>query len=670
MDGDCNSGRVRVFARLRPVTDGSSCGVQLGDDARSLQVLLKNDAVERSAPGDTVSAEAREFVFDGAFPTQATQRDVFAEVGLPVLQECLRGCNGTIFAYGQTGSGKTHSLLHPGRQGIDDAGLLPRLVSSLFDHIAQDTKSVYKVEVAAMQVYNEQIDDLLHPHHESGGGHNLAVHSGGVVPGIAWIRCQKPHQLQCALDRARSNLIYAETKMNKASSRSHAVFQVKLTKLGQAENGMVECTCARLSIVDLAGSERVKKSGVEGVQFREATAINKSLLALGNVVSAMAAKRTHVPFRDSKLTRILGGLIGGDCKTMLLVCVNPVVEHTQETWSSLEFASRAMHIEVHARVNCIIEVNAKALFTELSAERDAEKWRLAAEARAQETTRAQEEVASAQETAAQAITRAERAEAKLIVAEQNAASWHENAKLVEANYQAVQQEVRRLEAELSQCTEKLRLCTAELAASKAAIVTASEHANALQAEDTWAAKQRVCSNSAYATAFEAQRAEFEMRFCTNGESLEAPLADLASEVKVLREKLQNRNTSCPTTPAQPSKTSRCSEKQPGLDRREVRSCTAPRCATTDQTPRSSSRCGNTNRTPLSTHNAVLDRAPLSARRHNTIDQHCSTVDRTQQGHRFSFSAEPRKSLQAVSAAFRDSGCHTPRSRTPTLNHRR
>merc|ERR1719181_2417554 len=120
----------------------------------------------------------------------------------------------------------------------------------------------------------------------------------------------------------------------------------------------LSCMTARLSIVDLAGSERVKRSGVEGAQFREATAINKSLLAFGNVVSALAAKRTHVPFRDSKLTRILDGSIGGNCKTALLVCASPAVDSASETINSLEFASRAMRVEVNAKVNETVEVDA------------------------------------------------------------------------------------------------------------------------------------------------------------------------------------------------------------------------------------------------------------------------------------------------------------------------
>jgi len=140
--------------------------------------------------------------------------------------------------------------------------------------------------------------------------------------------------------------------MNRASSRSHAVFQMRVTRRPLQPNGSA-ATRARLCIVDLAGSERVKKSGVKGIHFKEAMSINGSLLALGNVVNALAAKKSHVPFRNSKLTRILDGSIGGNCRTALLVCVSPDAAQTLETISSLEFAARAMCVEVDPKVNAV-----------------------------------------------------------------------------------------------------------------------------------------------------------------------------------------------------------------------------------------------------------------------------------------------------------------------------
>jgi len=342
--------------------------VRVRNDAETVERLLAGQAELTSS-----SPEPKEFAFDGVFGEQSAQRDVFMQIGLPVLREALRGINGTVLAYGQTGSGKTHSLLHQSSKG-EEAGLLPRLVASLFLMISQDVANVYDIEAAAVQVYNEQVDDLLNSEHQSGIGHNLNVRDGGIVNGLTWIRCTKPDEMLEAFTRARANVVYAETKMNKASSRSHAIFQLRISKRERvfeaAKTGQkVECTIARLNVVDLAGSERVKKSGSEGMRFQEATNINRSLLAFGNVVSALAARKSHIPLRDSKLTRILDGSIGGNCRTALLVCVNPAFEHVGETQNTLEFASRAMRVEVDAKVNtALVEVSAKTLLADLNPE--------------------------------------------------------------------------------------------------------------------------------------------------------------------------------------------------------------------------------------------------------------------------------------------------------------
>lgn len=429
------NGRVQVFARVRPRSSqeaalGQPC-IELDDADGTLKLRNEADAVERVLQGQAADAalgavETRDFAFDGTFQPEATQREVFTRVGQPVLRECLQGFNGTILAYGQTGSGKTHSLLHQGQSG-EDAGILPRLVAHLFVHIAEDPANVYHIEAAALQVYNDQVDDLLHPEHQSGVGHNVSVQNGGVVPGLSWVKCASPETLLDAFTRARANVVYAETKMNKASSRSHAVFQIKITKrcratatAGEGVAQKLSCTHARLSIVDLAGSERVKRSGVEGTQFKEATAINKSLLAFGNVVSALAAKKAHVPFRDSKLTRVLDGSIGGNCKTALLVCASPAMESAHESLSTFEFAARAMRVEVDAKVNeSVVEVGAKALLADLAGNVEGavplgpeiEALRKASTEAAQ---RAAEVAAAAQDQAAQSRQDALLAEEKLL----------------------------------------------------------------------------------------------------------------------------------------------------------------------------------------------------------------------------------------------------------------
>jgi len=406
-------GKVQVFARVRPMGRA--------DCMSAVQTIAASQAVHVLLAGDSADAtlDAHEFKFDGVFDSGSSQGDVFESVGAPVLQGLLRGLNGTILAYGQTGSGKTHSLLNIGC-GQDDAGLLPRVVENLFRSLASDCATEDRVQAAAMQVYNEQLDDLLHPRHQSGEGHGIHVNNGGEVSDLTWIDCPNAKELKRVFARARNNLIYAETKMNKASSRSHAIFQIKVTRQSDT------CTCARLSIVDLAGSERIKKSGVEGAHLKEATAINKSLLALGNVVSALAARKAHVPFRDSKLTRVLDGSLGGNCKTALLVCASPAQDHVHETLCSLEFASRAMNIEVHARVNRIVSVQYDLASTSPQERVVVNDYK--AELVSQ--------VEHAQKTLAEVTSRAEEAEARAVAAEIALAARERNANATTSDLQA------------------------------------------------------------------------------------------------------------------------------------------------------------------------------------------------------------------------------------------
>ena len=288
---------------------------------------------------------------------------------------CSAGC---IFAYGQTGSGKTHSLLNAGSAGdSSQAGIVPRLVANLYVAIASDPGGVYTVECAMFQVYNEQVDDLLGEGHRQGKGLNLAVHNGGEVAGLSWHKCASPDALLKLFARGRNNIVYAETKMNKASSRSHAVMQLKVMRRPRTAGGAqqaggaqkFQATLGKLSVVDLAGSERVKKSGVTGKGLKEAANINGSLLALGNVIQALASKKKHIPYRDSKLTRILQDSVGGNSKTTLLICLSPAMDSTSETISTLEFGSRAMSVELTATVNeCQVVVDAEQLAADLAAD--------------------------------------------------------------------------------------------------------------------------------------------------------------------------------------------------------------------------------------------------------------------------------------------------------------
>ena len=380
------TGRVNVFSRVRPGVareDGDAHCVSMNQDTNRCVVRLQDgDAVERVLAGGSAQVKTieKEYTFDGVFDPESTQKDVYEEVGKPVLKDVLMGYNGSILAYGQTGAGKTHSLLNSG-MGIDgkadpkQAGLLPRLVAALFVHIGADVAHVYSVEASMLQIYNENIDCLLGADRERAQG--LQVTGKSEVRGLTWMPCKTPTDLLQCFQKGRNNLVYAETKMNKASSRSHAVFQIKVAKRPRASDAAaakkgakkveMKAVFGKLTVVDLAGSERIKKSGVVGQQLREATNINSSLLAFGNIVQALAEKKNFIPYRDSKLTRILEDSVGGNCKTSLLVCCSPSAESADETVSTLEFASRAARIEITATINeGVVSVDAASLVTDLA----------------------------------------------------------------------------------------------------------------------------------------------------------------------------------------------------------------------------------------------------------------------------------------------------------------
>ena len=380
-------GKVNVFSRVRPGLareDGDQHCVTMLPDLKKCVVRLEDDAVERVLAGGSAApgkVTEKDFTFEGVFDEDCSQKEVYEEVGKPVLKDVLLGYNGSILAYGQTSAGKTHSLLNSG-MGMDgkpdpkQAGLLPRLVAALFVHIGADTKHAYTVEASMLQIYNEHIDCLLCDDREKGQG--LAVTGKSDVKGLTWISCKTPTDMLMCFQKGRNSLVYAETKMNKSSSRSHAVFQIKISKRSRATSsakasggGKVEmkATFGKLTVVDLAGSERIKKSGASGAQFKEATNINGSLLAFGNVVQALAEKKKFIPYRDSKLTRILEDSLGGNCKTSLLVCCSPSIESSDETVCTLDFASRASRIEITATINeATVMVDAKSLMADVAGE--------------------------------------------------------------------------------------------------------------------------------------------------------------------------------------------------------------------------------------------------------------------------------------------------------------
>ncbi|CAO2597496.1 Kinesin heavy chain isoform 5C [Lemmus lemmus] len=265
-----------------------------------------------------------------------------------MFTDVLEGYNGTIFAYGQTSSGKTHTMegkLHDPQL----MGIIPRIAHDIFDHIySMDENLEFHIKVSYFEIYLDKIRDLLDVSKT-----NLAVHEDKnrvpYVKGCTERFVSSPEEVMDVIDEGKANRHVAVTNMNEHSSRSHSIFLINIKQ----ENVETEKKLSgKLYLVDLAGSEKVSKTGAEGAVLDEAKNINKSLSALGNVISALAeGTKTHVPYRDSKMTRILQDSLGGNCRTTIVICCSPSVFNEAETKSTLMFGQRAKTIKNTVSVN-------------------------------------------------------------------------------------------------------------------------------------------------------------------------------------------------------------------------------------------------------------------------------------------------------------------------------
>lgn len=277
--------------------------------------------------------------FDEVFDTKSKQEDVYEDVS-DLITSVLDGYNVCIFAYGQTGSGKTWTMSGP----PDNPGVNTRAISDLFAK-AQARSAEYKdtISMTMLEVYNEEIRDLLA---EGGSDQKLEVKmgpNGNHVPGLTTVEVDSMQTVFELIRLADRNRSQTATNMNEHSSRSHAMMTVHIVSEFK-ETGAI--TRGKLNLVDLAGSERVDKSGATGQAMKEAQNINKSLSALGDVIAARANKQGHVPFRNSTLTYLLQDSLSQDSKTLMIVCVSPVLYNAEETFCSLNFAARVRTVEL------------------------------------------------------------------------------------------------------------------------------------------------------------------------------------------------------------------------------------------------------------------------------------------------------------------------------------
>lgn len=330
-------GNIRVFCRCRPLnSEEISAGASIPIDfeaSKDGELTIKSTGLPKKT-----------FKFDAVFSPQARQDDVFEDTA-PFATSVLDGYNVCIFAYGQTGTGKTFTM-----EGTDEArGVNYRTLDKLF-HIIEERKNTfhYDISVSVLEVYNEQIRDLLVCESQPGlATKRLEIKqvSEGIhhVPGLVEAHVNNMEEVWEVLQTGNKGRAVGSTSSNEHSSRSHCIHCV-MVKGENLLNG--ESTRSKLWLIDLAGSERIAKTEVQGERLKETQNINRSLSALGDVISALANKSPHIPFRNSKLTHLLQDSLGGDSKTLMFVQISPNENDLSETLCSLNFASRVRGIEL------------------------------------------------------------------------------------------------------------------------------------------------------------------------------------------------------------------------------------------------------------------------------------------------------------------------------------
>ncbi|CAD6256805.1 unnamed protein product [Miscanthus lutarioriparius] len=292
------------------------------------------------------------FAFDHVFDGAATNERIYGALVRELIGAVVGGFNGTAFAYGQTSSGKTFTM-----NGSDaDPGIIPRAVRDVFDTVRQADDREFLIRVSYMEIYNEEINDLL-----TIEGQKLRIHEslerGVYVAGLREEIVNSAEQVLELLQLGEANRHFGETNMNVRSSRSHTIFRMVIESSGKDQTDSGDAIrVSVLNLVDLAGSERIMKTGAEGVRLNEGKYINKSLMILGNVINKLSEteNKGHIPYRDSKLTRILQPALGGNAKTSIICTAAPEEIHIEETRGTLQFASRAKCVSNCAQVNEIL----------------------------------------------------------------------------------------------------------------------------------------------------------------------------------------------------------------------------------------------------------------------------------------------------------------------------
>ena len=347
-----NKDFIKVYVRFRPLNDlengllsdnvGWTTPKYINDTTIGIYSTKEAKDKDAQIPGNLI------FKYDKVFKSESAQNLIYENVGKRIVGDVMEGYNGTIFAYGQSGSGKTYTMYGP--DIFDDMykGIIPRIVEDIFNYVENADDNVdFQFKLSVLEIYKEVMYDLL-----SQQINDLKIQenpeSGIVIDGLSEVYLSSINEFFEYADLSQLNRKTAETKLNHNSSRSHCILILEVTQSFKKEKLIKKGT---LNLVDLAGSEKVSKTGAVGLTLEEAKKINLSLSTLGNVIHALTHKTEHIPYRDSKLTRLLKESLGGNYKTSLIVTCSPHSYNLDEVVSSLLFAKRVKTIKNTVKVN-------------------------------------------------------------------------------------------------------------------------------------------------------------------------------------------------------------------------------------------------------------------------------------------------------------------------------
>ena len=340
------SSNVKVYCRIRPENEqeiSSGLGTCLNPQSpTSVQIIVDNLNINSGLKENYNEKTTQEFTYDKIYPIETTQKTIFEQVAKPLILSAFEGINGTLFCYGQTASGKTYTM-----EGIssdnDLCGIIPRMMNLVFEIINSGSSDIeFSVKCQYYQIYNEKIQDLIDTTKT-----DLAIREDknkGIWVGECTEKyVESEQEMIDFFNTGSNNRIVSSTKMNAISSRSHSLFSVTIYQ----RNVITESSkTGKLYFVDLAGSEKMSKAGVEGnTMLKEAQNINKSIMTLGMVINALTKGAKHIPYRDSKLTRVLQESLGGNSLTYLIINCSPNMLNQAETLSTLRFGQRAKLIK-------------------------------------------------------------------------------------------------------------------------------------------------------------------------------------------------------------------------------------------------------------------------------------------------------------------------------------